>query len=379
MMRRRVLHIISGLDTGGAEMMLYKILAHSENYDVEYLVISIRKPGPIATKIRDLGFEVQTLNIGAGFWHVCIFLPLLISKTIGFRPDVIQGWMYHGNLFAMISAFFFPKKVMLCWNVRQSLYDIKKEKLFTRLTIWICKIFSKIPSHILYNSILSAQQHEQYGFCSHQRMIIFNGFETEKFKRSQQLKVSIKKELNINTKYIVGHIGRFHPKKDHNTLFLVARKILEEMDDVTFVFVGKDILPSNRVLAGYIDDSYIGEKVKLLGERKDIARILTAMDILVSTSGWGEGFSNVIGEAMSTGVLCVVTNVGDAKNIIGETGVAVPPYSIDQISREVVKILHFSDEQRLTRGEEARRRIIEYYSIDKITKKYLSLYQAEEM
>ena len=378
-MRRRVLHIISGLDTGGAEMMLYKILAYSENYDVDYLVISIRKPGPIATKIRDLGFEVQTLNIGASFWHVCISLPLLISKTIRFRPDVIQGWMYHGNLFAMISAFFFPKKVMLFWNVRQSLYDIKKEKLFTRLTIWICKIFSKMPARILYNSILSAQQHEKYGFFSNQRMIIFNGFEIEKFKRSQQTKVSIKRELNVNTKYIVGHIGRFHPKKDHKTMFLVAKKLLEELNDVTFIFVGRDILPSNRVLAGYMDDSHMGETVKLLGERTDIERILTAMDVLVSTSGWGEGFSNVIGEAMSAGVLCVATNVGDSKNIIGETGAIVRPHSIDQISMEVAKILHLSDEQRLTRGKEARRRIIEYYSIEKITKKYLTLYQVEEM
>ena len=376
-MRRKVLHIISGLDTGGAEMMLYKILAHSIDNDIEHQVLSIRKLGPIAKKIQDLGCEVQTLNIGAGLWHVFFSLPLLISKTIRFQPDVIQGWMYHGNLFAMISAFFFPKKVMLCWNVRQTLYDIKKEKFFTRLTIRICKIFSNIPTHILYNSILSAQQHEKYGFSAHQRMIIFNGFETGKFKPNEQSKLSVRKELNIKTTYIVGHIGRFHPKKDHNTLFLAARKILEEIDDVTFVFVGRDILPSNRVLAGYMNNSNLVEKVKLLGERKDIARILTAMDVLVSTSGWGEGFSNVIGEAMASGVLCVATDVGDAKNIIGETGVTVPPYSTDQISMEVVKILLYPDEQRLTRGKDTRRRIIEFYSIDKITKKYLKLYQAE--
>ena len=148
---------------------------------------------------------------------------------------------------------------------------------------------------------------------------------------------------------------------------------------MTFIFVGRDILPSNRVLAGYMDDSHMGETVKLLGERTDIERILTAMDVLVSTSGWGEGFSNVIGEAMSAGVLCVATNVGDSKNIIGETGAIVRPHSIDQISMDVAKILHLSDEQRLTRGKEARRRIIEYYSIEKITKKYLTLYQVEEM
>ena len=98
----RVLHIISGLDTGGAEMMLYKVLAQSSGQKVKSTVISLKAPGPIAEKIEREGVDVQTLHLGKGFWRLAICLPILIWKTIRFRPSVIQGWMYHGNLAALL-------------------------------------------------------------------------------------------------------------------------------------------------------------------------------------------------------------------------------------------------------------------------------------
>lgn len=373
----KVLHIISGLDTGGAEMMLYKLIVQFSRQGIDSKVISIRKLGPMAKKIEEVGLEVDTLNIGKGFWHTLIALPLLIWKTKRFQPQVIQGWMYHGNLFASISYLCVSSRVTLCWNIRQTLYDIKKEKIFTRLTIWICKILSKRPDHILYNSSLSAKQHEGYGYSKAQRTIIFNGFETEEFKPDVQLKSEVKKELNIETRYVVGHIARFHPKKDHKTFISAAKKVLDEVGDVTFVLIGRNVLFSTNVLTQYIKQSGLETKVRLLGERTDIARILTAMDVVVSSSGWGEGFSNVIGEAMATGSLCVVTDVGEAKDIVGDIGIVVPPYSVGALSEGVVQFLEYSKEARDDISKRGRERIIEEYSIDKIAAKYLGIYRRQ--
>ena len=246
----RVLDIISGLDTGGAEMMLYKVLAQSSGQRVKSKIISLKTPGPIAEKIERAGFDVQTLHLGQGFWRPAICLPLLIWKTIRFRPSVIQGWMYHGNLFATISSFFVSRRVILCWNIRQTLYDINREKMVTRWVIWLCKILSDRPEYILYNSSLSARQHEDYGYRPEHRTIIFNGFQLEEFKSSPQIKSRVKKELSLDSRFTIGHIARFHPKKDHKTFFYAARRILEEIEDVTFVFIGRDVLSSNSVLAG---------------------------------------------------------------------------------------------------------------------------------
>lgn len=356
-------------------MMLYKVLVQSSGQGVESKVITIKPPGPIAEKIKQAGFDVQTLNFGKEFWRTTISVPSLIWKTICFRPHVIQGWMYHGNLFATISSLFLPRRVILCWNIRQTLYDIKREKRFTRWTIWICKVLSKRPAHILYNSSLSARQHEEYGYQSTQRTIIYNGFETEVFNPNAALKSVVKKELGIDTKYVVGHIARFHPKKDHKTFFHAARKVLDEIDEVTFVLIGRDVVVSNVVLLTYIEELGLANEVRLLGERTDISRILTAMDIVVSSSGWGEGFSNVIGEAMSAGSLCVVTDVGDAKHIVGDYGIVVPPYSVDGISEGIIRVLQYPQEKFDEIARKGRERIIENYSIDKITAKYLRIYR----
>jgi glycosyltransferase involved in cell wall biosynthesis len=324
--------------------------------------------------MEEAGLEVDTLNIGNGFLYTLISLPLLIWKTKSFQPQVIQGWMYHGNLFATISSLCVSSQVILCWNIRQTLYDIKREKIFTRWTIWIGKILSKKPNHILYNSSLSAQQHERYGYSGNRRTIIFNGFETEEFKPDIHLKRKVKKELNIGTRYVVGHIARFHPKKDHKTFISAAKKVLDEIEDVTFVLIGRNVLFSTEVLTDYISQSGIETKVQLLGERTDIARVLTAMDVVVSSSSWGEGFSNVIGEAMAAGSLCVVTDVGEAKDIVGDFGIVVPPYSVDGISKGILQFLTIPNEVRDDIGRRGRKRIIEEYSIDKIAAKYLSIY-----
>jgi glycosyltransferase involved in cell wall biosynthesis len=373
----KVLHIISGLDTGGAEMMLYKLIVQSSRQGIDSKIISIKKLGPMAKKIEEVGIEVDTLNIGKSFWHTLISLPLLIWKTKKFQPHVIQGWMYHGNLFATISSLCVSSPVILCWNIRQTLYDIKREKIFTRWTIWICKILSKVPNHILYNSSLSAQQHEGYGYSENRRTIIFNGFETEEFKPNIQLKSEVKKELNIKTRYVVGHIARFHPKKDHKTFISAAKKVVDEIEDVTFVLIGRNVLYSTNTLAQYVKQLGVEAKVQLLGERTDIARVLTAMDVVVSSSGWGEGFSNVIGEAMAAGSLCVVTDIGEAKDIVGNIGIVVPPYSVDAISKGVIQFLKYSDEVRDDISRRGRERIIEEYSIDKIAEKYLNIYRRQ--
>jgi len=187
----------------------------------------------------------------------------------------------------------------------------------------------------------------------------------------------VKKELSIDSQYTIGHIARFHPKKDHKTFFYAARRILAEIEDVTFVFIGRDVLFSNSVLARYVKELGLEGNVRLLGERTDISRVLTAMDVVVSSSGWGEGFSNIIGEALTVGCMCVVTDVGDAKDIVGDAGIVVPPKSVDRLAEGVIQVLRYSEEKRDEISRRGRERIIENYSIEKITEQYLSIYRCE--
>ena len=374
MEKPRILHIISGLDTGGAEMMLYKLLVRFSERGVQSQVISLRKRGPIARKIEAAGITVHTLNLGAGFLQMILAIPRLVWWVREFSPSVIQGWMYHGNLFATISSLFISREVLVCWSIRQTLYDIQKERKLTRWIIRLCKIFSRLPSYILYNSELSANQHEGYGYCSNGRMIIGNGFDLEEFKPRPSIKSEVKRELRIISPYVVGHVARYHLKKDHETLLKVARCVVDEIDNVVFLLIGRGVVPSNTRLSNRIAQLDLTDHVRLLGEREDIAKLLTTIDVFVSSSAWGEGFPNVVGEAMATGVPCVVTDVGESRYIVGTVGIVAAPYSVEMIASGVVKVLKYSPEKRKRIGDQGRKRMLSKYSIQDIASKYLKVY-----
>ena len=165
-MQINILHIITDLDTGGAEMMLYKLLAESAGKPVNQLVISLMGEGPVQAKIEALGIEVKNLELRQGQTPKLRSFKLLRQMIKQFQPNVIQGWMYHGNLAASMGVMFLGVKAKVVWNIRQTLYDFVNEKSKTRLIIRLSAWLSKRPDCILYNSSLSRQQHEGIGFSS---------------------------------------------------------------------------------------------------------------------------------------------------------------------------------------------------------------------
>jgi glycosyltransferase involved in cell wall biosynthesis len=103
---------------------------------------------------------------------------------------------------------------------------------------------------------------------------------------------------------------------------------------------------------------------------------MSAADIVVLSSAWGEGFPNVVGEAMACGTPCVVTDVGDSAWVVGECGRIVPPRDADALSKTIVAVL-LDDGLRKELGYKARQRIQDLFSIEKVSKSYLDLYQGK--
>ena len=102
---------------------------------------------------------------------------------------------------------------------------------------------------------------------------------------------------------------------------------------------------------------------------------MAGLDLATSSASYGEGFPNVIGEAMSSGVPCVVTDVGGSASIVEDTGVVVPPNKPLLLARGWKTILELSRDERFQLGKNARNRVIGNYSIDAIVKAYIHLYQ----
>jgi glycosyltransferase involved in cell wall biosynthesis len=371
----KLVHVITSLDKHGSQMMLFKLLSGLNQGRFDSVVISLAERGAMRELFAALGVPVYSLGMPTG-------LP---TPSAGFRlirllrqlhPDLIQGWMYHGNLAAQFGARFLPRPTPVLWNVRGSSCQLRKEKLMTAAVIWFGGKLSRLPHSIINNSLASAIQHEEaLGYKADRRVIIANGFDTDTFAPSDEARRAIRRELGVDENaLLIGLMARYHPMKDHAN-FLRAAAILSASHPQThFVLAGQGVDGNNRALSDLIQNLSLGGRVHLLGERDDTSRLAGAFDIATSASAFGEGFANVIGEAMSCGVPCVATTIGDSAFIIGDTGLAVPPCDSDALAAAWRELIEMGSARRLELGAAARRRVIENFSISAIIARYEALY-----
>lgn len=370
----KVLHIITGLGTGGAERALYNLLQGGLNTDFDNHVVSLRDAGSIGPHIGALGIPVTTLNLSDT--RAFFGLAKLQRVVREFQPDLIHGWMYHGNLVAVMVRSMYSKRAALVFGIRQSLYELGNEKLLTRQVIRINRFFSSSPDAVLYNSQLSRQQHEAFGFVGDKGRIIPNGINLQQFSFIEKVRERVRAELNIPVEaLVVGHVARLHPMKDHANFIQAAEVISLRYPNAYFVLSGRGVCSDNVELMQRIPIA-LRNRVRLLDERSDVADLMSAMDIFVLCSAWGEGFPNVLGEAMSVGVPCVATNVGDSALVIGDCGVVVAPSDKEALAAGIESLLTLPFVERRMLGAQARQRIEDKFSLDSIVGQYATLYRA---
>jgi glycosyltransferase involved in cell wall biosynthesis len=370
----KIVHIITGLATGGAETMLLKVLSRIDRSRFDSIVVSLMKREAVAEKIESFGIQVHSMDMkpgkipGIGFLHLVRLLRRL-------KPDIIQGWMYHGNLAAQLAAFLLPGRIQVLWNIRGTNTNLSKEKFLTALSIWLGARFSGFPVKIINNSRTSALDHEkELCYRSGKWVIIPNGFDVELFVRSSEARTRFRSSLNLKQDaFLIGLVGRYHLVKDHRTFLKAAAILLGSHPDVHFALIGEGLTPANAEIMKMIDALQLTGSVRLLGKREDVHFVTAALDI-ASSSSYGEGFPNVIGEAMSCGVPCVVTDVGDSAHIVGDTGRIVPPRNPEALANAWREMIEMGDEKRTTLGIRARKRIIEKFSLDSVVKQYEELY-----
>ncbi len=210
----RVMHVITGLTVGGAEMMLLKLLRGGSR-TIEPVVVSLADEGVIGKRIADLGIPVHCLRLKRSVPNP--FRALSIFDLVKhFHPQLIQGWMYHGNLMSSLAGFSLCRRAQVLWNIRQTVYDLNLERRLTAHVIRMGARFSRRPSAIIYNSLTSAGQHEALGYSAARRVIIPNGFDCQTLRPDEAARKAVREELRVDQDTVlVGMIARYHPMKDH--------------------------------------------------------------------------------------------------------------------------------------------------------------------
>jgi glycosyltransferase involved in cell wall biosynthesis len=283
--------------------------------------------------------------------------------------------MYHADLLGAFVAQL-AGRPPLVWNIRQSDLDPRLTRRSTRLVARLGSTVSwAAPTRIVCCSERARTIHRTLGYRDDLMTVIPNGFDLERFRPDLGARAELRAELGVPAEApLLGLVARLDPQKDLGTFIQAARQVQAARPDSRLLLCGQGLHPNNPEFVAGLADSGLGESTHLLGPRSDTPRVFAALDLLVSSSAYGEGFPNVIGEAMACGVPCAVTDVGDSADIVADTGVAVPPRDPQALAGAIVRLLREGPEGLARRGEAARERIADHFSLPRIADRYGSLY-----
>lgn len=369
----KILHIITDLFRGGAETMLYKLVeALPIGSGFEHSIISM-------TDVNMFDFDsmgVEVVNLGMRRRAPSLNALRMLRKTVRFvNPDLIQGWMYHGNIAASFAAL---HNIPVVYGIHHSLNRLGEEKILTRILVSMgARLASLQVSRVVFCSETSRIQHEAVGYPAFKSEFIPNGFDCRRFLPVGNAKHNARQMVGIalpEDSLVAGHVARYHPMKNHVGIIYSFAEVVKLHPQAHLVMIGHDVTPDNLKLQKAINAAGLEGSVHLLGERSDIDRVMPVFDIYLSGS-WGEAFPLVLGEAMSCGVPCIATNVGDSAALVGNTGRIVPPGNEPALSYAINEMFAMPAEVRQALGEAARKRVLAEFSLPVVAERYATLYR----
>jgi len=373
--RPRVLHVITSFGRGGAETMLLRLLLASRDGPFHHGLITLRDQATLLPTLKDAKIPAWSLEMPGLRVPGPALLRRFAHLVRDFRADLIQGWLYHGNLAALGAARLSGQRPPVLFNLRNTLYHLRQEPPLTRLAIRLGGRLSRRAVAVVHNAQLSVQHHARVGYAPARAVVIPNGVDCREFAPDPAARHAVRAELGLDPATpLIGRICRFHPMKDHAGFLAAASRLLAAGHEAHFLLAGRGVGADNPHLQGWLRDCPAPERFHLLGERTDIARLNAALDIAVSSSAWGEGFPNALAEAAACGVPCIATDVGESARIVGPAGRVVAPGDVPALVAAMAELLG-SAALRRELGRLGRERIVTGFSLPMAVASYQELYR----
>jgi glycosyltransferase involved in cell wall biosynthesis len=374
MAKIKILHLITDLATGGAEIMLQKVLSQVDRSQFLNTVVSMTDAGSLGKQIEALQIPVFTLGLRRGIPN-----PLAVIRLVRLlraeRPHILQTWLYHSDLLGLVAGKL-SRVPVIAWNVRCSDMNLQHYPRLTGVVLRALVRLSRLPEIVIFNSNAGWRFHQSLGYDPRRWMVIPNGFDLDEFYPDSEARFSFRREIRLPPEaVVVGLIARYDPMKDHQNFLRAVASVLEQRREIRFVLIGHGVDESNRELVAEIRSYNLSPYLHLLGARADVRKIMPALDVVVLSSAYGEGFPNVLGEAMASGIPCIVTNVGDAAAVVGDTGRVVNARDAAELAVAIAEIVDMPHEERRSLGRAARKRIERYFSLPSVVAQYELLYK----
>lgn len=366
-MSLRVMHITVGLELGGAETLLFRLIERQS--DVQHEIVALLGRDWYSSIFEQRGVPVTHLGISsaASIPSGLIRLYTAIRRS---RPDVVQGWMYAANVLGGIAARM--ARVPMVWSIHTASLDPVRgaSRTFARVG---GRLASALPAFVIYCSKAAADCHEALGYAAACGAVIDNGYDAEVFFPDEAKRSEMRRTLQIAPdELVIGSMSRWIGYKDVPTLLAALRIARKQGVTGTCLLLGNGLDADNPELQQSIDENGCGGFVRPMGMRSDIADIARVLDLHVLPSRT-ESFGNTIAETMLAGIPNVVTDCGGPPDVVGDTGWVVPVGDPERLAAAILEAWEERTKQPehwKQRRAAARARIAENFSFGRMAEAY---------
>jgi glycosyltransferase involved in cell wall biosynthesis len=365
--------VITDLGQGGAEAVLYRLIAATRDR-FDHAVVSLHQDGVYGPELRAQGIPVTALGMSRGRLHMN-GLRRLQRITTEYRPDVVQTRLHHANLVGGVVARFAGAPPVV-WAVHShdlgAMRATWKTRLVRRFSAWSSQ---SLPELIVFDARSSARLHAELGFSSAKLVVIRNGVDSTLFRPDAGAREHIRAKWGVaSDETLLGCVARWDPLKDHENLLQALKLLADGGHAFRCALIGSGMTADNRDLYRMIERYGVGDRVLLTGPTRDVPAAMNMLDIHVLASR-SESLPVAVMEAMACGIPCVVTDVGDARDIVGETGWTVAPRDAGALAGALQAALgDCGHTARQRRAEACRVRVVNEFSLARMAAEYSALW-----
>ncbi len=361
---KKILFLIRSLNVGGAERQLLTLVDALDRTSFNPVIVKFYSGGTLLPEFEKRGIRVETAG-KSGRWDIFSFVSNLTKIIRAEKPDILCSYLVAANLLALIFRDFW-KVPHVITSIRHSFLRKEDYDWTASFMYWVEDHLSFRADRVIINSFVGARQAEERGIPSSKIVVIPNGIDTDRFVPSANLREETRRKLGYSSlDMVIGMVGRLDPVKDHSTFIKASAYLIDKNPHFRFLIVGDGSDDYSNRIRSEISRAGLDTVFQILPAERDPVPVYNALDICVSASV-GEGFSNVIAEAMSCGVPSVVTDVGDSGMIVGETGRVIPAGDPEQMGRALTQLSEMTSGDRMSLGLKARQRIQSEFSVVKM-------------
>lgn len=357
----KVCFLLRSLNFGGAERQVVLLAREMVRLGHRVSVLVFYGQGPLEAELRDSGCSVVVLD-KQGRWDLLSFLPRLVRAIRGQGAQVLHSYLDVPNALAVLLKPLLGG-LSVVWGVRASDMDLSRYGWLDRLAFGLERLLARGAELIICNSQAGLEHVRAAGFPAQRLLMIPNAVDSERFRPLPQAGQALRRELGLGPQeLLVGLVGRLDPMKDHPNFLKAAALVAAQEPSARFLCLGDGPEGYRRRLASQAESLGLGQRLIWRPGQREVEQVYSALDVLCSASLYGEGFPNVVAEAMACERVCVVTQVGDAPVVLADCGLTAPPGDPPALAQGLLQALHMPAAKRAELGQRARQRIVEKFA-----------------